>query len=193
MMGLMGSTELARLAKKPQKRAPDDRRGLTTKEERAYKKQIAQLYGRGISRRRLSLTYYDKIHPESRGRDHDDRIKLCERRLREWEREQPFRDMVWDEAVSRLDMDSPDILAGVSKKAKDGRVDAAKLALAVTGRHQPIEQVGSATNVQVVFASNIPRPTITAPPPVALSQEVAAIARQARSIRQSGAVDDLPD
>lgn len=183
-MGSMRSNQLASRAKKPEIETAQDRRGLTTKQERAYKKQVAQLYGRGVSRQRISITYYAKLHPESVGSSYDDRVRLCNRRLKGWEREQAFRDLVWEEAVARLDMESPDILDGIAGKAKDGRVDAAKLALAVTGRHQPIEQAGSATNVQVVFATNIPRPAVTAPF-IPMSHEVKAIARRAEAIRKS--------
>jgi hypothetical protein len=64
--------------------------------------------------------------------------------------------MVYENAVVELDMSTPQILAGVKAKAKRGRVDAAKLALAITGRYQEkSSEIPSAVTINLV---GIPRP-----------------------------------
>jgi hypothetical protein len=70
-------------------------------------------------------------------------------------RDPKFRDLIFQEAVVSLDLKTPLILNGVAKAAQRGRVDAARLALEVTGRHTSHE--AQVTNVQVVL-QNIPRP-----------------------------------
>jgi hypothetical protein len=77
-------------------------------------------------------------------------------KLRRWMRtDQSFRDLIFEQAVVALDLKTPLILGGVAKAAMKGRVDAARLALEVTGRHTSNE--APVTNVQVVL-QNIPRP-----------------------------------
>jgi hypothetical protein len=76
--------------------------------------------------------------------------------LRRWEHQQDFRDMVYTSAVVKLDMATPGILKGVANKAKRGRVDAARLALELTGRHNP---KGDQQPAQVaVIIGGVPRP-----------------------------------
>jgi len=55
------------------------------------------------------------------------------------------------------DMRTPQIMAGVVQKATEGRVDAAKLALSITGRYTEQGDV-QATQVNIVFGADIPRP-----------------------------------
>lgn len=55
------------------------------------------------------------------------------------------------------DMRTPNIMAGVVNKAEEGRVDAAKLALSITGRYMEQGDV-QATQVNIVFGADIPRP-----------------------------------
>lgn len=77
-------------------------------------------------------------------------------KLRRWAtKDQAFRDLIYHEAVVSLDLKTPLILGGIAKAAIRGRVDAAKLALEVTGRHTSHE--APITNVAVVL-NNIPRP-----------------------------------
>jgi len=67
-----------------------------------------------------------------------------------------FRDLIYHKAVVDIDLATPEILQGVVKKAKKGRVDAARFALEITGRHNP---KGDGVPAQVVVAINgIPRP-----------------------------------
>jgi glucose/arabinose dehydrogenase len=64
--------------------------------------------------------------------------------------------MVYASAVVKLDMSTPAILKGVAAKAKRGRVDAARLALELTGRHNP---KGDQQPAQVaVIIGGVPRP-----------------------------------
>jgi hypothetical protein len=55
------------------------------------------------------------------------------------------------------DLRTPTIMAGVVRKAEEGRVDAAKLALSITGRYTEQGDV-QATQVNIVFGADIPRP-----------------------------------
>jgi len=55
-----------------------------------------------------------------------------------------------------LDLESPAILRGVARKARQGRVDAARLALELNGRHSPHTDITPA-KVNIVFGG-IPRP-----------------------------------
>jgi hypothetical protein len=59
--------------------------------------------------------------------------------------------------VVDLDLSTPDILKGLARKARRGRVDAAKLALEITGRHVT---KGEATMPNIVVQiGGLPRPT----------------------------------
>lgn len=77
-------------------------------------------------------------------------------KLKRWEMSQEFRDQVYRHAVVELDMSTPGILIGLASRARRGRVDAARLALEITGRHTKEDQAGS-TNVTINLA-NVPRP-----------------------------------
>jgi len=94
--------------------------------------------------------------PGKRDRTQEEREAQARHKLRRWEKTQKFRDLVYEVAVVKLDMDVPQILEGVSNRAKRGRVDAARLALEVTGRHNPKGEQ-QAPNITVQIA-NIPRP-----------------------------------
>jgi hypothetical protein len=68
-----------------------------------------------------------------------------------------FRDALYEMAVVRTDLAIPQILEGIVKKAKRGRVDAAKLALAVSGRQVDTEgQVN--VPISISFGGDVPRP-----------------------------------
>jgi hypothetical protein len=97
----------------------------------------------------------DHIITKSR-RNKAERLKSARNRIRAWQKTQAFRDAIWDTAVIQLDLDSPAILAGVSRKARAGRIDAARLALEVTGRHDP-KGDAEPTQIEVLF-TGIPRP-----------------------------------
>lgn len=115
----------------------------------------AQLLGRGYTRPQVAERLVDYIIQKSR-RDRETRLKMARNRIGKWMRKQEFRDAIYDRAVIELDLESPQILKGLSKKAKAGRVDAARFAMELTGRHNPKGEQPTA-NVQVVF-EGVPRP-----------------------------------
>jgi len=64
--------------------------------------------------------------------------------------------MVYNTAVTQVDMQTPAILNGVVSRAVRGRVDAARLALEITGRHNP--KGDQAAPTVVVAIDGISRP-----------------------------------
>jgi hypothetical protein len=84
--------------------------------------------------------------------------KLARAKLKRWEKTQWFRDALYDHVVVKTDLSIPQIMEGVVKKAKRGRVDAAKLAMSVAGRH--VETMDGAVNVPISinFRGAVPRP-----------------------------------
>jgi EAL domain-containing protein (putative c-di-GMP-specific phosphodiesterase class I) len=77
-------------------------------------------------------------------------------KIRRWmHRDAAFRDLIYQQAVLKLDLKSPKILDGIARSAQRGRVDAARFALEITGRHTKEET--QVTQVNVVL-QNIPRP-----------------------------------
>lgn len=138
-------------------------RNLPPEEVEAYdeaKKAAARGLAQGFSARQVSKALAGRIVPLS---PHTDPEKLAEaayRKIRLWmRRDQAFRDLIFQEAVVSLDLKTPLILGGVAKAAQRGRVDAARLALEITGRHTSHE--APITNVQVVL-NNVARPTSNA-------------------------------
>jgi hypothetical protein len=89
-------------------------------------------------------------------RPFEQQLRAARTKLKRWENQQAFRDMVWELAVVDLDLTTPAILRGVARSAKRGRVDAAKLALEITGRHVT-KGDQTAPNITIAFAG-IPRP-----------------------------------
>jgi hypothetical protein len=117
---------------------------------------VAQMYGRGIPRKVIARTLVDYLVPNNRHRPLEQRLSQARQKLRNWEHTLEFRDRVYEIALVELDLESPAILKGLAKKAKRGRVDAARLAMELTGRHNP-KGDAAPTQVAVVF-NGIPRP-----------------------------------
>lgn len=119
----------------------------------------ARLYGQGLKRGAIMRVLLDLLAPVQRegkrDRTREEREALARGKLRRWERNEQFRDMVYEHAVVKLDMEIPGILQGMAKKAHH-RVDAARLALEVTHRHNP-KGDQQPPNITVQIA-NIPRP-----------------------------------
>jgi hypothetical protein len=127
-----------------------------TKERNLVFDHAAKLYGQGYARSKVARIMLDHLVPNGKDRPEEQRLSQARAKLRRWEHLQEFRDLIYHKAVVDLDLATPEILQGVAKKAKRGRVDAAKFALEVTGRHTP---KGDSTPTQVVVAINgIPRP-----------------------------------
>jgi hypothetical protein len=117
----------------------------------------ARLYGRGFKRSQIARALVDYLYPsDGVARTPEQKHSHCQHKLRRWEYNQEFRDLVYQYAVVDLDMDTPAILTGLGKRAKRGRVDAARLALELTGRHSKEDSAGP-VNVTVNLA-NVARP-----------------------------------
>jgi hypothetical protein len=67
-----------------------------------------------------------------------------------------MRDFIWAEAQILIDLESPAIMRGIAKKAKAGRIDAARLAFELNGRHSPHTEVQPAA-INIIFGG-VPRP-----------------------------------
>jgi len=117
----------------------------------------ARLYGRGYRRSQIARALLDHLYPaDGSARTDEQKLTVVNKKLRRWEYSQEFRDLVYKYAVVDLDMDTPAILVGLSKRAKRGRVDAARLALELTGRHSKDSDTAP-VNVTVNLA-NVARP-----------------------------------
>lgn len=117
----------------------------------------AKLYGQGYQRSKIARIMVNHLVPNGKDRPLEQRLSQARAKLRRWEGKQSFRDLMYQKAVVELDMQAAPIMMGLAKKAKRGRVDAARLAFELTGRHNP---KGDSTPAQVVVAINgIPRPS----------------------------------
>jgi hypothetical protein len=113
------------------------------------KEMAAKLYGLGFKRPQVAQAMAHVLTA-------DGNVKVARRRLARFEQEQEFRDLIWKHAVVKLDLETPAILKGVASQAKRGRVDAAKLALAVADRYSDkSEQPHEVT----IHLAELPRPT----------------------------------
>ena len=115
----------------------------------------ARLFGSGYHRVAVAKAIYREYFP---GRTDSPELltKMVRNVLRKYEKQQWFRDLVWDEALVELDMAGPAILRGVAGKAKRGRVDAAKLALGITGRY--VDKANETPSAVTINLVGIPRP-----------------------------------
>jgi hypothetical protein len=145
---------MAEMAKKPQIEAaeveiPEDSLKLT----------VARLYGRGFTRAQIVNALWLELTPHSVAKTLDLRKNRARSKLRRWEMSQEFRDMVYQHSVVDLDMSTPRILQGLSRKAQRGQVDAARLVLELTGRHST-KDTAVVPNIAIVLD-----PTVARPPP----------------------------
>jgi hypothetical protein len=124
-------------------------------EVETVRERAAILYGQGFKRRQIVNILVEYLCND-RALTPEIKRKQAFTKLRRWETQQSFRDLIYDRAVVKLDMQIPGILDGVAKKARRGRVDAARLVLEVTNRHNPKGETGP-VNVTVQIA-NVPRP-----------------------------------
>jgi ribosomal protein L13E len=120
--------------------------------------QAALAYGRGYRRREIAKAMVDALSPTTVGKPMDFRLGRASRKLKAWERNQKFRDYVYQEAVTKVDMQVPLVLDGVVQRAIRGRVDAARLILEITGRHNPKGEQAAPT--VVVAIDGISRPSV---------------------------------
>jgi hypothetical protein len=123
----------------------------------AARHAAARLYGQGYKRKEIARILKDHIISDlMKTRPLEQQIQAATHRLKTWENSQAFRDMVYEKALIQLDLQSGEILSGVAKKAKRGRVDAARLVLEVTGRHSAKHEA-QPTQIALVI-NGIPRP-----------------------------------
>lgn len=122
---------------------------------RPVQQLVAQYLGRGYSVAQIARALYPHIVPNIKGSEKH-KIKTARGRIRKWQKQAHFRDEVWQWSVAQVDLATPRILAGVVNKAAAGRVDAAKLALEITGRHAPNADVTPAA-INIIFGDT-PRP-----------------------------------
>lgn len=110
----------------------------------------ARLYGLGQSRREIARAMVDHLAPNGHGRTMEHRLIYARRKLRRWEASKEFRDLIWEHGLVQTDLQTGRVLNGLVQKAVRGRVDAAKLALELTGRYTPKGEQ-QPTQVAVVF------------------------------------------
>lgn len=117
----------------------------------------AKLYGQGYKRPQIARILRPHLITDMMlGRPMDQQLSTARAKLRRWERDQKFRDLIYGGAVIKLDLEMPSIFKGIASKAKRGRVDAARLALEITGRHNP---KGDQAPTQIALVVNgVPRP-----------------------------------
>lgn len=113
------------------------------------RRHVARLLGQGFHAKQIAKALVSRL--SDTGNEYSAYQKVLK-----WQRKDPkFRDLIFQEAVVALDLKTPLILGGVANAAMRGKVDAARLALEITGRHTSHE--APVTQVNVVL-QNIPRP-----------------------------------
>lgn len=117
---------------------------------------VVELYAQGLRRRKVARLMLLHLAPPDGG-SLDQRLRIAVRRLRSLEQRKWFRDAIWEKALVQADLRTPAILAGLAVKAEEGKVDAAKLTLGITGRYSE-EPQAHATQVNISFGADIPRP-----------------------------------
>jgi hypothetical protein len=176
----------------PKERSLDPNRGQRALSEVEY--IAVRLYASGKTRGHIAILLSDHVYPKKPKKD---AVKAMKKRLRSWEETQWFRDAVYDATMTKTDMALPQIMAGVRSRAKRGRVDAARLALEVTGRHNPRGESSAPSVVQINFGGNIPRPQnrVNDTPPEEIEAPILeiedAVIEDEPSNGSSGPTDDL--
>lgn len=122
--------------------------------------RVAEAYGNGMTRAQIARALVEHLSPGSVGKPTEYRLKLARMRLRNWERNQAFRDRVYHVAITDVDLAMPAILNGVMSRAVRGRVDAARLALEITGRHNPKGETNAPVVVVAIDGINRPQAPI---------------------------------
>jgi hypothetical protein len=127
-------------------------------EHRSAAIHAARLFGLGYERKSIAKVIAEELY----GREEltqEVKFKSARRKLANWEQKVWFRDLVYHFAVVELDMSTPQILRGVANKAKRGRVDAAKLALGITGRYKERDEDRPGA-ITINLGMDLPRPSL---------------------------------
>jgi len=143
----------------PEKVSPERRVGIDRLEPpvQAACRNAIRLYSVGYPRREVAKAVAEELYGHTTW-TREKKVRRARIRMRQWESNQWFRDMVYEAAVVELDMTTPAILRGVAAKAKRGRVDAAKLALSLVGRYSDKETAQpAAVTINLV---GVPRPNV---------------------------------
>lgn len=141
-----------------------DLAAVTPQEELSkLQKAVIELYGRGFRRGEVARKLMKYLCPSPSYGDGSEaaRERQARAKLRRWEQKPWFRDALFQRAVVDTDLATTDIMKGVTKRAKEGNVDAAKFAMEVSGRYTPKGDTAAA-QVTVVF-SGLPRPLARQP------------------------------
>lgn len=117
----------------------------------------ARLYSQGYRRSQIARLLMSHLTPTMNGKPQEQRLASARAKLRRWEYTKKFRDYIYQLGLIAADVEMPEVFNGVMKQAKKGKVDAARLMLEVTGRHNPKGEQGD-TTVVVAFGGNVPRP-----------------------------------
>jgi len=139
------SKDIVRIVNKPSQ----DKREVT-----AVQMAVIQQLARGELMADVARRFQHHLVPHEV--DRKKRLRKSRNRIRQWMSTQKMRDLLWEETMVGLDIDSPQIVRGIARKAKAGRVDAARLALELNGRHAPQAEITPA-QINIQFG-NIPRP-----------------------------------
>lgn len=124
---------------------------MTKVQEAAIKLAASGLKRGEIAEALVDYLVSKNIKPASK------RMRKARAKIAQWEQTQWYRDKVWELSVNKLDVDSPNILAGIARKARRGETHAARLALEVTGRHNP--KGDNAPAVVNISFGGLPRPS----------------------------------
>jgi hypothetical protein len=143
----MAESNSVALAKKPESQVFAE--GLPEFEHDQVRIHAARLLAAGFKPRKVAEVLKDYLSPTGN-------LQSAYTKLNRWRHSDPkFRDLIFSQAVVRLDLSSPEILDGLKRSARRGRVDAARFALELTGRH--VKDDSPVTTVNVVL-SNVQRP-----------------------------------
>jgi hypothetical protein len=160
-----GLKKVESATKRPKKRRPESvelaRRTIEVVDVPRGKNEVSPLQlltiqhlARGYLLPEVARKFADQLCPHEANREK--RMKKARTKIRKWMASAKMRDLLWEETMIGLDMDSPLIVRGISRKARAGRVDAARLALELNGRHAPHTEVTPA-QINIQFG-DIPRP-----------------------------------
>lgn len=154
-------TDLARSPNDPRGLAPTEVGGATVEPDQV-RVAAARLFAMGYKRTEIvKMLRLHLITDEMKTRPVEQQMFAARGKIRRWETQQSFRDLVWEQGLTQLDLRSGTIMKGLAKKAEKGRVDAARLIFEITGRHNP---KGDERPTQIALVVNgVPRPLTRGP------------------------------
>lgn len=131
---------------------------LAIEEHDKIRLAIAKLYLKGMTRNQIAHKACRwLVNERMRERPIDQQVKRARQKLARWEQSEEFRNLIYGLAITGLDLRTPAIINGIASKAEAGRVDAARLALELTGRHNP--KGDNQPTAVVIQVNGVPRPS----------------------------------